>query len=701
MCVTAHAMAMDALGEAYGSDSGPVAIKHSLLRALSIEVKPSPKKAAPTPKKQKLSHAPHSLHLERTESSTTDVMSSSAGSYHGSVMASSNRSEIAPAVLAAATAAAVGWDAAPQERIMGWPGGYLAGYPQPNPFPINSDENHFAELEEQIRIGAEVQVVLRPNHGLAHAVRKAVLVPYVVAAYQGSSSYNFNEDEIVMMQIGMIFSASGRCSEVSHTDDPGAYSAYKGESTRIYNEYVVSKMPAPKPPEHIVLEVADAIASMHRKDTQMRRVLSMCHNLDLLRVYRVSLKTLSDDIGQTASAALIERAEKAILATGNRLMYSHSDLPCDGYSSSFVECSKDASACFRAAMTLQEPPSTSRIAVPRVEQAGQVLEMVRLDGCVARFCSTRYLLMHDAVRRRWDATKWDRSQNVDQQKQDVQNAAERLIEVYCRLKNVPEADMRGFRRRLFTQSLVDEPKIELLAERLWISDEVLRIGDGPSSEREFCSILNEAIRSEGHGDGLTETEGDDLAAPGPMLEPATIVACMLELGLTSARRGYVANLWPMGVGVTRYDQGRSTEADTTFRGSGIPQDFLPFFRIMHERYQSNSIDGWYRVPFPLASSFQDATAQRVGIERAEGRLDPSGKVVDLVMWRIQMDARRRCKHANFLTNNVTEFEFLFAAYSCFQVRSIAFNPFPTLPYYSMVGSGTPPASAPEAPGHRS
>ena len=142
--------------------------------------------------------------------------------------------------------------------------------------------------------------------------------------------------------------------------------------------------------------------------------------------------------------------------------------------------------------------------------------------------------------------------------------------------------------------LVKEKKIEVVATRLWSSDYDEELGC------EFCHIMCEALRKDG----------------GPMLKPAVLLTCMLQLHLTASRRSATAghDSWPSGP----HGRGnkKSTLKDVVFRGGGLPTEHLAFFKRLEGTGQ------WYRVPHPLATTFDRANIE-VFLDKQDGNSEPS------------------------------------------------------------------------------
>ena len=79
--------------------------------------------------------------------------------------------------------------------------------------------------------------------------------------------------------------------------------------------------------------------------------------------------------------------------------------------------------------------------------------------------------------------------------------------------------------------------------------------------------------------------------------------------------------------------------------------------------------GLYRVPFLLASSFQERVPRTIFLPRISG---------PKVVFRIELDKKMGCKQVNYLdkTECPGESEFLFSAYSAFRVKSVRWSDTP-------------------------
>lgn len=94
----------------------------------------------------------------------------------------------------------------------------------------------FFDLEYRAWGGIE-----RPNHGIAHAIRKAMLVTRIASAYCEANNIEKTKlppDEA--MQLAMLLEVAGRRSDVGYGKYPEEYTSYKEDSCKAYEK--VSKV---------------------------------------------------------------------------------------------------------------------------------------------------------------------------------------------------------------------------------------------------------------------------------------------------------------------------------------------------------------------------------------------------------------------------------------------------------------------------
>lgn len=197
-----------------------------------------------------------------------------------------------------------------------------------------------------------------------------------------------------------------------------------------------------------------------------------------------------------------------------------------------------------------------------------------------------------------------------------------LIAWYCRKHKIPwKEEGHPFLKDLQKEAMEGENAQELVkeiseaAQRVWTSAKVLR-------GREFCFILNEAVR-------------DDEAADAT----AVIARAINKLCVTIPPRPP----FPPG--------------NVCFRGGGFDNKHRSFYKTNQE----------FRQPAFLATSFSEAVA--------DGFIHRVPRKFDKVKWLIHIHPQHRCHHVNLVkrTNVPGEEEYLFAAYSAFTVKSVAWN----------------------------
>lgn len=163
-------------------------------------------------------------------------------------------------------------------------------------------------------------------------------------------------------------------------------------------------------------------------------------------------------------------------------------------------------------------------------------------------------------------------------------------------------------------------------QRLWTSPLTLQ-------KREFCSILNEAIRLD-----------DPAASP-------TVGSLSRGINSLSITRGNQSEVeWPKDFKL--------------YRGGGLPVEHQSFFSIGKE----------YRVPMYLATSTNKGICLRIFCQRAA-----KASCLPPVLYTVLIDPEAHCAHVNYVkkTNCPDEREFLFVPYSVFTVVDAKWKDHPT------------------------
>jgi hypothetical protein len=178
---------------------------------------------------------------------------------------------------------------------------------------------------------------------------------------------------------------------------------------------------------------------------------------------------------------------------------------------------------------------------------------------------------------------------------------------------------------------------DLLAEvrhtavMLWTSQDRFE-GMGEEHDKEFCSLLNAAIRKD-----------DQIMAP----SVAVLCRGINDKICVKDCLGDLSDPFP--------------PEGITYRGGGFDDAYRDFFTVGKQ----------YRVPGFLATSFVEGKAMEF-LRAAEAYEHQP------VLWTVHVDpagaddATKRCKHANLIKYSMVpgEQEYLFSAYSIFTVRSV-------------------------------
>jgi hypothetical protein len=205
------------------------------------------------------------------------------------------------------------------------------------------------------------------------------------------------------------------------------------------------------------------------------------------------------------------------------------------------------------------------------------------------------------------------------------------------LVSAQHAGLQGQFVQLLSRQTGARPEVDALgkagvtAELLWTSDLKLE-GVGDEHNKELCSLLNAAIRS----------DEERLMPSAAGLARSINSLCVVRYA-GSGRADF-----PVG--------------GVTFRGTGFDNRYRPFF--------DSEPNKKYRVPGFLATSFSEAKAKEFAFANGTALGRPAVLWVVHVDPRGRTDADYRCKHVNFVQHTLVagELEYLFTAYSVFTVR---------------------------------
>ena len=242
--------------------------------------------------------------------------------------------------------------------------------------------------------------------------------------------------------------------------------------------------------------------------------------------------------------------------------------------SAFVVCSLNPPACLKAALSGDLPPPPPPSAL-KVVGEGRV-----------RFISSKFKLLHASKMSRWRATKWGEG-GVDkfEQATEIWKAVKALVVASAASKGVSDYETKDYLSKLQKMAFncLSTEGVEDMAVRLWTSS-VERYTD-----RELCSILNEAIRNDARAVDFVSAPADGadcVADATKLLQPAVTLACMIQFHLNMKRRGKQLTQWPKGPGAPE-GKGWSSEVNTTFRGAELPEQHKGFFEALADAHQAS------------------------------------------------------------------------------------------------------------------
>ena len=329
-----------------------------------------------------------------------------------------------------------------------------------------------------------IKSVHRPNHGLANALRKASLVPEVAAAFREKQGkrFDFSTDMVNTMQAAMLFEVCCRKSDIGFNDDPAiveagvvikpnAFMEYHSAACAAFKDYAATHS-FDKASTVICFDALSCMYMHPRSDASApaKAILEACHDLDLFRCYGSSrmnnkIKYLKSKVGEEAGERLAKLAVQMIRKTGDRLLFSpFSDIPTGDYVfATFSKCSHGPQECLDAISG-----GAPKIKVKKPLQPGPLVEGEAQAG---RFVGSRYKLLYEAQKQKWDAIKWDAS-TIDDQKDEIRDAVRSLIKEYCTYKGLgnsaAEIKLQGRYTDNFFQGMTGD-NTEELSVWMWSS----------------------------------------------------------------------------------------------------------------------------------------------------------------------------------------------------------------------------------------
>ena len=200
-------------------------------------------------------------------------------------------------------------------------------------------------------------IIPRPNHGLAHTMRVAHLVPTVAEFLQHhDNKFNFTDRVISIVQLTALFSVVGRKNEAGFNDmqlNKSGYRVFKQNSAQAFSDYVRKNHFLNITEEEIKLYSGYVLRMGEPGENDPAAILlALAHKLDLLRCYepeRVEndiIKPLNQYFPAAYTEQLMNYAENLLHATGNRVLFG--DDPTDYDCERFYKASTNVQCCYQA-----------------------------------------------------------------------------------------------------------------------------------------------------------------------------------------------------------------------------------------------------------------------------------------------------------------------------------------------------------------
>ncbi|KTC96107.1 phosphatase [Legionella erythra] len=159
-------------------------------------------------------------------------------------------------------------------------------------------ETHLDTTDAELK--QDGQVIQRPNHGLAHSLRVTTYIPLVVEYFQQFAQPELKKqcltlhgDEIKKLSLCMLFSVSGRESDIAFKHDPQKYREYREQCAQQFAAYAHKKMPSEEIKKYMELirnmGNPDYLKSknMTPQKAALFHVMNLAHILDLMRCYQL------------------------------------------------------------------------------------------------------------------------------------------------------------------------------------------------------------------------------------------------------------------------------------------------------------------------------------------------------------------------------------------------------------------------------
>ncbi len=207
----------------------------------------------------------------------------------------------------------------------------------------------------------EFGTIQRPNHGLAHSMRVAQLVPVVanfLNAHAEDTSFTLTPKQTQLLQIAALFSVVGRENDAGFGDNPEKYMKYRLKSAEAFEQFARATLNLSEAELQYYKHIVHKMGSPNEQSPEFK-ILNFAHKLDLLRCYSAQqiensiIKPLNEYLPESETQVLLDYAEDLLHATGNRV-YSGKN-PTYYNTALFGKVSTNVRACVDALFSVDSP----------------------------------------------------------------------------------------------------------------------------------------------------------------------------------------------------------------------------------------------------------------------------------------------------------------------------------------------------------
>ena len=196
---------------------------------------------------------------------------------------------------------------------------------------LNEVYNHYLSLpysntftKNDWDLSTDFGKIHRPNHGLAHTLRVAMLIPHIIQL----NHFDFALKEIQELQLVALFFVAGRENDCGFSDNPNLYQIFRKNSAEAFKVFAKDNLQLTDAQikRYYNLLINEDYHQANAQSVSLESlILNLAHKLDLIRCYPDDIlnKTLFDDprimpYSKTIND-LLDIALNQIVATGDRV----------------------------------------------------------------------------------------------------------------------------------------------------------------------------------------------------------------------------------------------------------------------------------------------------------------------------------------------------------------------------------------------